>query len=81
MQPAATDSRVCCVVLCALRAPCRALPCLAVLRCSYAERQVQRQLSSKRVKLPDSWQAELAKYPDSKPTAKVRQSRRQWVCD
>eukprot|EP00882_Tetradesmus_deserticola_P020769 GHRQ01022442.1.p1 GENE.GHRQ01022442.1~~GHRQ01022442.1.p1 ORF type:complete len:194 (+),score=87.53 GHRQ01022442.1:67-648(+) len=33
----------------------------------YAERNVQRQLDSRRVKLPESWEADFAKLPKSEP--------------
>jgi hypothetical protein len=75
------DQLLCCDVLCfAARHP----PPL----CRYAERQVQRQLSSKRVKLPATWQAEFAKHPADSNQSKVGGqgivcllSRRRQLCD
>jgi hypothetical protein len=36
-------------------------------RCRYAEVNVQRQLNSRRVKLPESWEADFAKLPKTEP--------------
>lgn len=53
---------LCAVLMCCVLCSC-AVYCAKQRHNRYAERQVKRQMSSKRVKLPSSWEAELAKHP------------------